>query len=164
MGLMHLICWTSDHFIKKHWNVRRETRFSRVRIFRNFAKISILDFWPLYPIQFFARIFIVATRIFFDEANDVLWPNYTFLKFFDHCFFSIFWFAKNLGKYNTIGPKTQIYRGFLGRRHQAGGLFQSFDLAVARVFVFVGIRELWKLVIGLRALVLNRTPKDTTWH
>ena len=42
MGLMTPRCWTNDHFIKKYWNFRRETRFSRVRIFRIFEN---LDFW-----------------------------------------------------------------------------------------------------------------------
>ena len=62
--------------------------------FRNFRKSRFFDFWPLYPIQFFARIFAVATENWFDETNDGLWPNYTFYQHF--VFFLFFWCAKNL--------------------------------------------------------------------
>ena len=37
----------------------------------------------MYPIQFFARIFTVATRNWFDEAINGLWPNYIFDKILD---------------------------------------------------------------------------------
>ena len=102
---MHLICWTNDHFIKTHWNFRRETRFSRVRIFRNFRISRFLDFWPLHPIQLFARIFTVATRNCFDEANDGLCPNYINIFFFFFVFFSIFGLL-------TIVSYTAFLRGF----------------------------------------------------
>ena len=65
-----------------------------------FRKSRYLDFWPLYPIQFFARIFTVATRNWFDEANDGLWPNYIFYKIFD---FSIcFWFFDAQKRWENI--------------------------------------------------------------
>ena len=40
-GLMHLICWTNDHFIKKHWNFQVKhdspgcgfSKFSKISIF-----------------------------------------------------------------------------------------------------------------------------------
>ena len=83
---MHLICWTNDHFIKKHWNFKRNTIFQGAD-FRNFRKSRFFDFWPLYPVQFFARIFTVATRNWFDEANDGLWPNYIFSKKSNFWFF-----------------------------------------------------------------------------
>ena len=89
--------------------------------FRNFRKSRFLDFWQLYPIQFFARIFIVATRNWFDEANDGLWPNYIFYKNFDVLFFWFVWCAKNMGKYSKTVPKTQIYRGFLLKVGSADG-------------------------------------------
>ena len=65
-----------------------------------FWKSRFLDFWPLYPIQLFAGIFTVATRNWFDEANDGLWSNYIFYKIFDFFdFFSDFcWGCKKPGK------------------------------------------------------------------
>ena len=82
MGLRSLRCWTNDHFIK---NIEISTRFSMFEgaDFSNFRKSRFLEVWPMYPIQFFALFFIVATRIFFDEANDGLWPNYIFYKIVD---------------------------------------------------------------------------------
>ena len=81
MGLMHLICWTNDHVIKKHWNFQEKHDFPGCG-FSKFSKSPFFDFWPLYPVQFFARIFTVATRNWFDEANDGLWQNYIFfIKF-----------------------------------------------------------------------------------
>ena len=55
MGLRHLICWTNDHFIKKHWNVRRETRFPRVRIFRIFENLDFCRFDPMILCRFLWR-------------------------------------------------------------------------------------------------------------
>ena len=70
-------------------NTEISTRFSIFQgaDFRNFRKSRFFNFWPLHPIQFFARIFTVATRNWFDEANDGLWPNYIFYKIF-----VFFWF------------------------------------------------------------------------
>jgi len=77
MGFLHLICWTNDHFIKKHWNFQAKHDFPGCG-FSKFSKSRFFDFWLLYPVQFFAGIFTVATRNWFDEANDGLWPNYIF--------------------------------------------------------------------------------------
>ena len=40
MGFLHLICWTNDHFIKKHWNFQEKHDFPGCR-FSKFSKISI---------------------------------------------------------------------------------------------------------------------------
>ena len=40
MGFLHLICWTNDHFIKKHWNFDEIFDF-RGCGFSKFSKISI---------------------------------------------------------------------------------------------------------------------------
>ena len=52
-----------------------------------------LDFRTLHDCilySFFARIFTVATRNCFDEANDGLGPNYIFHKIFDFVFVDFF--------------------------------------------------------------------------
>ena len=46
----------------------------------------------MHPIQFFALFFIVATRIFLDEANDGLRPNYIFHNILDPFFVFLFFF------------------------------------------------------------------------
>ena len=52
MGLMHLICWTNDHFIKKHWNFQEKhdfpgcgfSKFSNISIFRLLTIVSCTVF------------------------------------------------------------------------------------------------------------------------
>ena len=56
MGLRHLRCGTNDHLIKKHWIFRRETRLSRVRIFRNFENLDFWKFDPMILCSFLATI------------------------------------------------------------------------------------------------------------
>ena len=64
-------------------------------IFEN-LDFGTFDHCILY--SFFAGIFTVATRNWFDDANDGLWPNYIFYKQIDflflYCFFDFFWVQK----------------------------------------------------------------------
>ena len=46
MGFLHLICWTNDHFIKKHWNFDEIFDFRGCRFFEIFEN---LDFWRFDP-------------------------------------------------------------------------------------------------------------------
>ena len=55
MGLRYLRCWTKNHFIKKHWNFRRETRISRVRIFQIFENLDSWRFDPMILCSFLWR-------------------------------------------------------------------------------------------------------------
>ena len=48
--------------------------------FRSFRNLDFSTFDHCILYSFFAGIFIVATRNWFDEANDGLWPNYIFYK------------------------------------------------------------------------------------
>ena len=44
MELRFLTCWTNDHFIETYSHVQRETRFSRVRIFKMFENPAFQRF------------------------------------------------------------------------------------------------------------------------
>ena len=90
MGLMHLICWTNDHFIKKHWNFWRGTRFSRVRILRIFENLEFWTFDHCILYRFLSGFSlwqrgIVSTKqmMVYDQITFFLIYFFRFFYFFD---------------------------------------------------------------------------------
>ena len=102
MGLMHLICWTSDHFIKKHRIFRREARFSRVRIFEIFEN---LDFWTFYHCILYS--FLPGFPLWqrgLDSTKQMM--VYDQITFFINCFL-IFYFVEVQKIWGNIAKSTE---------------------------------------------------------
>ena len=139
MGLMHLICWTNDHFIKKHWNFQENDDFPGCG-FSKFSKISIFGLLTIASYTVFLRGFSLWQRGIDSTKQMTVYDQITFFIKFSIFFPDCFEDAKYLGKYSKNRPKTQFFRGFLGRRHQAGGLLLILDLVLARTVILDGIR------------------------
>ena len=106
-------------------NFEISTRFSIFEgaDFSNFRKSR---FWRFDQCILYSCLcsFSLWQRGIFSTKQMMVYDQITFFIKCSMLVFLFFWCAKNLGKYNKFGPKKQIYRGFLGRRNQAGGLFQ----------------------------------------
>ena len=109
MGLRSLGCWTNDPVIKKTQKFRRDFRFSRVQIFRLFENHDFGEFDQCTLYSFF-RSFSLWQRGFFSTKQMMVYDQITFFIKCSICF-SICLRCKN--------------HGFLGRRHQARGLFNT---------------------------------------
>ena len=96
MGFLHLICWTNDHFIKKHLNFDEIFDFRGCRFFEIFEN---LDFWTfdhciLYN---FLRGFSLWQRGIDSTKQMMVYDQITFFiknRIFDFFFFDFgidFW-------------------------------------------------------------------------
>ena len=103
--------------MRPHRRNTAHVKYPYIKDFSKFSKISIFGLLNIASYTVVCQDFhcgkdSTKQMTVYDQITFFIKKSILFSRFFEG--------AKNLGKYNTIEPKTQIYRGFLGRRHQAG--------------------------------------------
>ena len=79
MGLMHLICWTNDHFIKKTLKFSKRNTIFQDADFSEFSKISIFGLLTIVSYTVFCQDFHCGNEALFRRSK---WRFMTKLHFF----------------------------------------------------------------------------------